>query len=108
MTNLEKLCTDSAGVRKMLLDLALDIDCAHCPAYEFCAGIEGELECPEAMEQWLEMEVEPDSIVATEPEVRTVEIGGQLFRMVQTHPFKPEGGGGGILYPLGSGGGEGH
>ena len=61
-------------------------------------------DCSKAMERRLEMEVEPDSVVAVEPEVRTVEIGGQFFRMVQTHPFKPEGGGGGIMYPLGNGG----
>ena len=61
MTNLEELCADPAGVQKMLLNLVRDIDCAHCPAYEFCAVIECELECPEAMERWLEMEVEPGS-----------------------------------------------
>ena len=86
MTNLEELLAAIEELKVSLLNAVMSADSS------------------KAMEQWLEMEVEPDSVVAVEPEVLTVEMGGQLFRMVQTHPFKPEGGGGGIMYPLGSGG----
>ena len=90
MTNLEELLAAIEELKTSLLNAVMAADGS------------------KAMERWLEMEVEPDSVVAIEPEVRTIEIGGQLFRMVQTHPFKPEGGGGGIMYPLGSGGREGY
>lgn len=86
MTNLEKLCAAIEDLKLTLLNAIMAADSS------------------KAMERWLEMEVEPDSVVAIEPEERTVEIGGQLFRMVQIHPFTPEGGGGGIMYPLGNGG----
>ena len=106
MTDLEELCVYPPGVGEMLLNMVEDIDCAHCPAYDMCANdeLEAARACRETMEAWLEMDAEPGSVVAVEPEVRTVEIGGQLFRMLQTHPYKPEGGGGGIMYPLGNGG----
>lgn len=85
MTNLEELLAAIEELKVSLLNAIMAADCS------------------KAMERWLEMEAEPDSVVAMEPEVRTVEIGGQLFRAVQTHPSKPEGGGGGIMYPLGNG-----
>lgn len=92
MTNLEELLAAIEELKATLLNAVMAADCS------------------KAMEAWLEMEVEPDSVVEAEPEVCTVdigeivEIGGRLSRMVRTHPFKPEGGGDGIMYQLGKGG----
>lgn len=108
MTNFEKLLreTSKENLAEALME-KYNGSCVACPALELCDSIPEEemhIGCRGVLLRWLEMDVEPDRVVAAEPEVRTVEIGGQLFRMVQTHPFKPEGGGGGIMYPLGNGG----
>lgn len=108
MTNFEKFLreTTKADVAEALSG-CFEGKCDECPALDLCnqMGDQEEVGCTDVMLLWLDQEAEQEHEAAAEAYLKaeSIYINGEPCLHVQTYPSRPEGGGGGFVYPMGTG-----
>lgn len=110
MTNFEKILHDTPKEDMAEALSALFVGhCDDCPALALCDSLpekEMHIGCRGVLLRWLNMEAEQEHEAAAEayPKAEIIEINGETCLHVRTYPPRPEGGGGGFVYPMGNGG----